>query len=112
MIRLENGATCFFWVMTPFFEWSWRLQEVKIKEPPAKSKKRRQGFRFFSSREPGKCSRPSLLQGSLHYTPEHCNLEMVGNPFILVLKKQHVLNGCQMYRSFEEPYLPDWVSTP
>ena len=32
-------------------------------------------------------------QGSLQYTPEHCNLRMVVSTFILVFKKPHVSNG-------------------
>ena len=30
-------------------------------------------------------------------TPKHCNLQIVVSNFILVLKKQHVSNGCKMY---------------
>ena len=37
-----------------------------------------------------------MMQGSLHFTPEHC-LVNGGVPLFLVLKKQHVSNGCNMY---------------
>ena len=41
----------------------------------------------------------------MHHTPEHCNLQMVESTFILVLKKQHVSNGCKMY-ILRSPVIP------
>ena len=44
----------------------------------------------------------SSKQGSLHYTPEHCNLSMAVSLYFGG-QKQHVSTGCKMNTSFKEP---------